>query len=73
MAKTDPQLLDAARNALHAILLDGAASYTISGRTFTSHNIKDLESLISRLEARVNFRMRRPAVVRFGPVPGGAG
>lgn len=56
---TDQEILDGLRTAFHAIVLGEAQSYSVNGRTYTSHNISTLETAISAYERRVSSGTRR--------------
>ena len=63
---TDQQILDAVRTAFHEIVVNGAASYAVNGRSFNALNLKDLEAAISTYEAKVSRASRRMfAPIRF--------
>lgn len=53
MATTDTAILEAAKAALLVVMANPAASYSINGRSFSSHNISELRKLIADYEARV--------------------
>lgn len=53
MASTNADLLITARGALSAILAGENAGYSVMGRSFTKHNVKDLWALIQGLENAV--------------------
>jgi hypothetical protein len=61
---TDAELLTAARTALQTALTTGR-SVTFGDRTFTSHDIADLQAIVARLTATVASAVSR----KFGTHP----
>lgn len=61
---TDQQILDALRQALYEIAVNGAASWSVNGRTYTSLDIDKLQTAISIYEARTTRSTKR----MFAPI-----
>jgi len=61
---TDQQILTALREALFEVATNGAASWSVNGRTFTSLDIDKLQTAIQTYENRVNRMTRR----MFAPI-----
>jgi hypothetical protein len=66
---TDQQILDALRTAYFEIATNGAASYSVNGRTFTSLDIDKLADAITRYETKIARGSRSMfAPISFNPM-----
>lgn len=65
---TDTEILNALKTALYEIAVNGAASYTANGRTWTGLDLDKLNTAIAIYEARVaraaGSRMLAPITFR---------
>lgn len=53
MARTPEEMLEAVQNALFALISGGVSSYSIAGRSFTKHNLSELQRLESHYQSQV--------------------
>lgn len=56
---TDQEILDGLRTAFHEIVVNGAASYALNGRSWTALDIDKLQKAIDTYETKVSNASRR--------------
>ena len=68
MPITDQEILDGLKEAYLSLLEGKAQEYSIHGRTWKGLQLGELANEIRRMESKIAFANRRPAVTRFNPV-----
>ncbi len=71
MVRTPEEMLEAVQNALFALISGGVSSYSIAGRSFTKHNISELQRLESHYSAQVSSS--RNGIVTYADMRSGLG
>ena len=50
---TNQEMVDALRTAIHAIVVDGVASYSVFGRMVTLHNLQTITATLKEFEQKL--------------------
>lgn len=71
LARTPEEMLDAVQNALLALVSGSVSSYSIAGRSFTYHNLSELQRLESYYQSQV--AATRNGIVTYADMRVGVG
>ena len=63
MAKTSEQWVDEIEAAMTAILTGGVSAYSLAGRSFTKHDLGQLQDLLDYHQSRID--RRRGGIVTY--------